>query len=218
MNYTKETVAFMASWQITPEQNNVMLEKFNTGELVQIKVGCDTGIVRTMNCYTAHKKYHVNGISGWVTRCKVCQMAFQNIEIQKLYEPNMKEIIDVADAKIVAAELVKAIKQIDAETQMQNRQKAEQEAERKAEQGARTIVHVQKNLETGLWRILGGEHGRLERDVFFKARDEMRTAFQGAVRGNTQLLASAIQPVSKGKHFDLITENFAFQIVAEVME
>jgi hypothetical protein len=210
-------IEFLQSWGLTEEENQKRLEMVNNGQLVQIRVGCDTGITRVMNCEEIHGKYIKHSLSGWIATCRVCDKAFKNKNIETvLVYVNDDRISEFVDAKLLEEELILAERQVDLETEQETKKKEQKTNERKAEQGNRTVVNVIRNAETGLWRIVGGENGRLDRPVFFQALGEMRDSFKLVTN---EFLASAPQPEKhEQKHFDLLTKNFAYKIIDEVFE
>lgn len=205
----------MKRWNLTVEENEARLEKLAKNEALKITVGCDTGIRKTLDCHENHKKYHTG--SGYITKCKICDLALGKLEIFNVYSFEFEKIIRIVYAKEAREELEHAIKQVDAEMALTQRNEEAKVQRRENAKNGKTVVHIEKNTENGTWRIIGGENGRLERSVFFSALNEMNAAFSATAKGNTQILNAAIQPEKSGI-FDLETEHFVYEIVSEVFE
>jgi hypothetical protein len=212
MKYDSKIVEFMRSWNLSVEENDSRLEKLAKGELVRILVGCDSAKRSIMNCSTEHAQYRTQSQSGWITKCEICEKALHSLEIFNVYSIELEKIIFVMESKQVEEEILQARKIVDSEHDLNARNIARETQRKKTEQGNRTIVSVEKNEETGMWKIIGGENSRLERSVFFAALNEMNDAFSDARKTNSQTLATMTQPDGK-KYFDLLTANFAYKIV-----
>ena len=79
--YDDKTIEFMKGWKITPEQNEQLLEKVESGELIKLSVGSDTGI---RQCLEYCKKTH-NGKYDVLYKCEVCRGALNQCDVLNVY-------------------------------------------------------------------------------------------------------------------------------------
>ncbi len=87
-----------------------------------------------------------------------------------------------------------------------------------AKASGKTIVHVKECWECGTWIILGGPDGRLPKDVWQKARDELAQAqkekwAQQSHNGKVPLARVVIGDAKGENGFDLETEHFLYRVV-----
>lgn len=212
IEYSERTIDFLKSWGITVEENEKNIARIEKGELIEIIIGCDSNLRNMMNCYDEHKEYHRK--NTMLSICNICNDALVKLEVENVYVKN--SIRYFVNTQMMNEEIEIRKKIVTVEKNMKKRQAEEKEKNIKDEQGNRIIVSVERNNETGEWRILGGDnYTRLERSVFFEALADMRLAF--AKNTSDQILSSAIQP-EKSKFFALLTEKFAFRIDNEVFE
>ena len=223
LKYDEKTIEFMKSWGIeTTEINDKRLKDVQLGYLMEISIGCDTNIRRPIGlegkrCKKAHEDYQVG---MYATRCKICSNALDKLDVVNVYDLERESITyvvrksDFIFERMISHDLAKA------EKGLTERQALEKRTEIEKERENRTVVEIQHNLEYGMWKIIGFE-STISVDeykrVFESAKNEMYEAFRESNKGNTELLSSVTQP-RKHKHFDLLTNNFAYKIVDEVFE
>ncbi|MEM0124298.1 MAG: hypothetical protein QXF41_02020 [Candidatus Micrarchaeaceae archaeon] len=193
------------NWNITPEENEKNLARLANGEFLLTDShlnAMDVYEFRVYNCDETlnHARFIHCG------RCEACERGLRGLHGVNIFDPATHRV----ETYVVAAEALPAIRraeiEIDAEVAAE-KEKERQEAERKtaeerAERGNRTVVHVTESFVDGLWTIIGGEDGRLPKEVWKQAMQEMREGRQ--IGGNGQ----------KGKYYALLTEHFAFKRIA----
>jgi len=120
-----------------------------------------------------------------------------------------------SDGDTVTEEVIAKIKEIDQKRQQEADKKARVEAAIK--DSGKTVVHINECWECGSWQILGGRDGRLPREVWKQARDEM-TAFRKAAAEQISdgTLLSSFKPRGETAipNAALETEHFIFFIVS----
>jgi hypothetical protein len=88
INYDDSTIkTFLESWSLNREQNENILARIESGELVKIGIGCDTGHRWMTDCNsTRHKegKYDIGGT--WTRHCAVCNEALQTLKTERYYD------------------------------------------------------------------------------------------------------------------------------------
>ncbi|MEM0258491.1 MAG: hypothetical protein QW314_01365 [Thermoproteota archaeon] len=189
------------TWNITPEENEKNLVRLANGEFLQISMHLNAADVYEFRVYNCDKTLnHARFID--YGHCEACERGLRGLHGINIFGPATHRV----ETYVVAAEALPAIHraeiEIDAEIATEKekeRQETERKAaEEKAERGNRTVVKVTESFVDGLWTIIGGENGRLPKEVWKQAMHEMKEGYR--IGGNGQ----------KGKYYALLTEHFAF--------
>ena len=99
-----------------------------------------------------------------------------------VYSPKREKVQYYFETKDVNELIAKAEKKADESIEQKRIAEEEDKKAYELEKGNRIVGHIEKNLEYGTWRILGGEKGRLDKPIFFKALNEMNARFDKAMK------------------------------------